>query len=378
MRATTMDTQAPGQGGFERARASRWAVVMAGGGGTRLWPASRRGRPKQLLPLGKHPGETLLAATLRRLAPAIPPERTVVVTSAALEPQVRAAVPPGTLVLGEPVGRNTAAALGLAAVHVLRRDPDAVIAALPADQHVDDEPAFRAALERALDIAAARDAIVTLGIPPTRPETGFGYLELGADAGGGAVEVARFVEKPDHATAERYLASGRHLWNAGIFLFRAARLLAELERHMPETRAGLAEIDAALAAGGPDAAAAAAARVYPTLPNVSIDHGVMERTRGILTLRGEFGWNDVGAWSALADYRPADADGNVVAATLVAHDARRNVVVSDPGTLVALVGVEDLIVIQAGDAVLVAPRSRAQDVKEIVKQLEALKLEPYL
>lgn len=360
-------------------RAMRFAVIMAGGGGTRLWPASRRRRPKQLLPLGGRPNETLLAATIRRLEPLVPGERTVIVTAAALAAEIRG-TDPRVHVLGEPTGRNTAAAIGLAAVHARHRDPDAVLAALPADHHVGDEAGFRRAVDRTFSLAERRDAIVTIGIRPTRAETGFGYLELGDDAGDGAHVVARFVEKPDRATADRYVTSGRYLWNGGMFFFRAARILAEIERHMPATHAGLAEIAAALASGGPDAAASATARVYPSLPNVSVDYGVMERTAGILTVPGDFGWNDVGAWSALGDIRTPRPDGNfdAGAGALITHDARANIVAADAGTLVALVGVEGLVIVQAGNAVLVVPRERAQDVREIVRHLEAGKLDTYL
>jgi len=354
-----------------------YAVILAGGGGTRLWPASRRARPKQFLALGSRPGESLLAGAVRRLEELVGAGRTLVVTAAAQAEQAAAALSgaPGTEILAEPAARNTAAAIGLAAAHLIRRDPDAVLAVIPADQHVGDEDRFRTVVAQAAALAGERDAIVTIGIKPTRPETGYGYLELAGpppDAPAGVESVARFVEKPDRATAERYLAGGRHLWNGGMFFFRAARLLAELDRCMPAHGAAFREI---AAAADPSAAAA---RLYPALPPVSIDYGVMEKTGGILTLAGDFGWNDVGAWPALADIRPADAQGNVAAGLLAAHESRGNVVAADPGVLVALVGVDDLVVVQSGDAILVAPRSRAQDVKEIVAQLERRKLETYL
>jgi mannose-1-phosphate guanylyltransferase len=320
---------------------------------------------------------------VRRLAGVCDPAATVVVTSAALADGVRAALPdvPEDHVQGEPVGRNTAAALGLAAVHLLARDPDAIMAALPADHHIGDEPAFRATVDRALTLAETKDAIVTIGLAPTGPETGFGYLELGdavADAPD-ARAVARFVEKPDRATAEGYLASGRYLWNGGMFFVRAARLYAEIARHLPALHAGLAEIAHALAHGGTHEITVTTARVYPSLPSISIDHGVMEKASGLLTLPGHFGWNDVGAWSALPEVLPADAQGNFVrGGDAVAHDARGNVVLADAGTVVALVGVDDLVVVRAGDAELVMPRARAQDVKEITRLLEERGLARFL
>ena len=280
-------------------------------------------------------------------------------------------------ILAEPVGRNTAAAVGLAAVALSARDPDAVMAILPADHHVADEPAFRAVVGQALAIAEAHDALVTVGIRPTKPDTGFGYLERGTLDPGGASSVLRFVEKPDRATAEAYLATGRFLWNSGMFFFSARRILTELGRHLPETRAALAEIAAAFARDE-ETAARVLADIYPKLPSVSIDTGVMERASGIVTLVGDFGWNDVGSFAALAELRPADAQGNVCVGDVVTVDARRNVTLADEGTLVALLGVEDLIVVRSGNAVLVAPRSHAQDVRDIVSELESRGLTTYL
>jgi mannose-1-phosphate guanylyltransferase len=327
------------------------------------------------LPLSRKAGETLLAASVRRLGDVVPPARTWVVTADQLLPDVAAALPdvPPELLIGEPVGRNTAAALGLAAVHAAARDGEAVLACLPADQHVGVR-VFRHAFE----LAEQRDVIVTVGLAPTRAETGYGYLELGEALGGGAFHVARFVEKPDKARAEEYVASKRYLWNGGMFFLRARRLLAEIRAHLPALADGLDEIDRALRRGGPVAALAATSQVYPTLPSVSIDHGVMEKASGILTVAGDFGWNDVGAWSALADVLPGDGDGNHARAQLVAHDAKNNLVVADPGVVVSLVGVSDLVVVQAGDAVLVLPRERAQDVKEITRLLAERGLSRYL
>jgi mannose-1-phosphate guanylyltransferase len=370
----------------------RFGVILAGGGGTRLWPFSRQRRPKQLLPLGTSPDESLLAATMRRLAPICTADQVVVVTAAELAVAVRAELPevPAANMLYEPVGRNTAAAIGLAAVVLAARDPDAVLAVLPSDHNVRDERRFRDALAAGFAAAEAEDVIVTLGIVPTAPETGFGYLELGAARGDGTAAVARFVEKPDRETARAYLASGRFLWNAGIFVARARRWLVDLAAHMPETWAGLAEIQAALARGGgagagaavgdgaTAAALAAAARVYPGLPAISIDYGVMERAADVMTVRGDFGWSDVGSWTALAEYRAGDDAGNVVQGVAVLHDAHRNIIVADSGCAVAVIGCDDLVVVKAGEAVLVVPRARAQEVREVVDLLRSRGLKEYL
>jgi mannose-1-phosphate guanylyltransferase len=362
-----------------------FAVILAGGGGTRLWPASRRAWPKQFLALGAREGETLLQATRRRLAGRIPAERTLVVTAAEHVAEAARELPelPAANILGEPCGRNTAAAIGLAAARVAATDDDpAVLGVFPADHHVGDEQRFDDVVAHAYRLAAAREAIVTIGVPPTRPDTGFGYLEpdpepapepdpdpAAASSGksDSARRVRRFVEKPDRAHAEEYLRRG-FLWNAGMFFCRARLVLAELDTHLPATAAAVRAKDPA----------ERAAR-YPSLAPMSIDFAVMEKTHTpIYTLSGDFGWNDVGAWSALADYRPADPAGNVTAGLVVSHDASRNIAVADPGTLVALLGVSDLIVVRAGNAVLVMPASRAQDVREIVRQLEQRRLTAYL
>lgn len=358
----------------------RYAVILAGGSGSRLWPASRRARPKQFLALGAPGGDSLIAATARRVEPTCPADQLIVVTAASQVAQVREALPalPASGVIAEPVGRNTAAALGLAAVYLVHRDPDAVMGALPADQHVADEAELRRVVDRAFDAAVAHDAIVTVGIVPTRPETGFGYLQVGDDVGDGVSRVASFVEKPDASTAQRYLIAGNYLWNAGMFFVSARKLLAEIETHMPETYAVLDDIRATLASDGPEAAAELTERAYPTLDSISIDYGVMERADGVLTIAGNFGWNDVGSWSALADYRDADADGNVTEGTVITHDASNNIAIGSGDTIVALVGVSDLVVVQSGNAVLVVPRDRAQDVREVVRALEAQELKGYL
>ncbi len=342
-----------------------FALVLGGGAGTRLWPASRRARPKQLLSLGGP--ESLLAASVRRAKAIVGLERTLVVTAADQEEAVRIAVPdlPAANVVAEPVARNTAAAVGLGAVVARQRGgKDAVIAVLPADPFIADEAAFATLLRVA--IAEARETIVTIGVRPTHPETGFGYIRLGAKlprTGTPVHDVGGFVEKPDRPTAERYLSSGDYLWNSGMFFLTAGRMLDEARHHLPALAAVL---DAAVAA--PDPTAIIRAR-YADAPSISIDHGIMEKATGLRVVPGEFGWNDVGSWAAIPVVRPADARGNVVVgAQTSVLDADGNIIVADEGApYVAVLGVSDLVVVATRDAVLVIPKDRAQDVRQLVE-----------
>jgi mannose-1-phosphate guanylyltransferase len=342
-----------------------YALILAGGGGTRLWPSSRRARPKQLLALGGP--RSLLRASFERAERLFGREHTLVITAADQAAAVRAELPelPAANVIAEPAARNTAAAVGLGAAAVARRaGPDAVLAVLPSDAFIGDEPAFAATVATA--VAEASKTIVTIGIKPTHPETGFGYLHQGAPAGAGVYEVAAFVEKPDLPTARRYLAAGGYLWNSGMFFFTAGRMLAEARRHMPELGRAL---DGFVAAPDFDAAVAAD---YPSVPATSIDYGIMEKTQGIRLVPGDFGWNDVGSWAALATIGRADAAGNVISGQAIVEDGRGNIVVSEEGApLVGVVGIEDLVVVATRDAVLVVRKQDAQDVKKIVEALKA-------
>lgn len=349
------------------------AVILAGGSGTRFWPASRRQMPKQLLPLAGRADEPLIAATLRRLAPLVPPERVWVSTGASLVSATAATLPtvPRAHMLAEPLARNTAPAIGWASATIAREDPEAIVAVLPADHAIADEEGFRAVLARAL--RAAEDGwLTTIGVVPTRPETGYGYIEVGERLADGVHAAARFVEKPSREVAEKYMAGGRHLWNAGMFFFRAGAMRAAIAEHLPALAAGLDAIDAAAARGEE---AAALAEVFPKMPSISIDHGVMEKAKRIAVVPGSFGWNDVGSWQATWEMSARDADGNALPEGTVAVDAKNNLVRdlsrSASGKRWALVGVSDLVVVETDDAVLVIPRERAQDVRAVVDALVA-------
>ena len=349
------------------AKPEQFALILAGGGGTRLWPASRRSRPKQLLSLGA--SESLLAATFRRLSAIVSPERTLIVTAADQVQAIREALPglPADNLVVEPAPRNTAPAVGLAAAHVARRaGQDALLAVVPSDAFISNEPQYAAVLRIAL--AQAGQAIVTIGIRPLRPETGYGYLQTGAKVAGSAEvrQVARFVEKPDLETARAYLASGEYLWNSGMFFFSAGRLLAEARQHLPELSALLDEI-----ATSPDPIALAQ-ECYPRVPAISIDYGIMEKAHGIRVVPGDFGWSDVGSWAALSEIRPSDVDGNVISGDAIVKASKGSVVMAEPGApLVGVVGVEGIVVVATRDAVLVVPKHRAQEVRSVVDELSA-------
>jgi len=338
---------------------TEFVLVMAGGGGTRLWPVSRRTRPKQLLTLGGE--QTLLAATVARAAAICGIENTLVVTARDQAAAVREAVPelPAENVVIEPAARNTAAAVGLGAAVIHRRaGRDARFAVLPSDAFIGDVARFVSTAKLALQ--HARQAIVTIGITPDRPETGYGYIEPGQPIPPGANAVTAFVEKPDAKTAERYVAAG-YLWNAGMFFMSTGRLLDEADAHMPELGKALRRYVAA-----PDFEADVDA-TYASLPSVSIDYGIMEKTRGIRVLPGDFGWNDVGSWDALPVIRPADTDGNVKLGDAILSNSHGNIVVSEPGApLVALTGIDDLVVVATRDAVLVMRKGQAQNVRDVV------------
>ncbi|MBU1276027.1 MAG: NTP transferase domain-containing protein [Proteobacteria bacterium] len=355
-----------------------YAVIMAGGSGTRFWPASRQKRPKQLLCLTGR--RSLLQQTVDRLSPLVEPRRILVVTGRAHAEQVGDQLPelPPENILAEPQGRNTAAACGLAAAWVARRDPQAVCLVLPADHLITDETLFVDTLRRAAELAAGQEVLVTLGLTPHYPATGFGYIETGPtlDPEPPSIsEVAAFHEKPGLATAREYLAGGRHLWNSGMFAWRAGTLLDELEAHQPLLAQGLKELAPALC--GPDQDAALE-RIYPDLPSISVDHGVLEKSSRLRVVKADFGWSDVGSWEAMAELWSLDQQGNACQdGPLVALESQGNLV-SAGGRLTALLGVEGLVAVVTDDVLLIAPRSRCQEVGRLLEELKQRDQEEYL
>ena len=335
---------------------SRWAVVLAGGVGSRFWPLSTPLRPKQLLPLVDD--RPMLRATLERLAPITTADHTLVLTNASLWETVRAHAPeiPADNIIAEPRAVGTGGALAWAASEIARRDgDDAVMLSVHADWAIGDEQGFRSALERAAALATEHAALVTVGVVPTRPDTGFGYIVPGSALGGDAFRVERFVEKPDRANAERLISEGG-LWNSGIFAWRVGDFLDEVRARSPE-------IAPALADAGSDAT-----RYFERVTPVTVDNGVLERSERIVVMPGSFGWDDVGTWASLARVREADAHGNAASGPVVLVDASRNVVHAE-GTDVVLYGVDDLVVVARGGLTLVTTKALSADLKSLIAQL---------
>lgn len=371
-----------------------YGVIVAGGAGTRLWPLSRRDRPKQLLTVGD--GRSLLQLAHERLAGVVDPQRIFVCALEAHRAAILAdltVLPPDNF-LGEPMGRDTAVAVGLPAAVLAARDPDAVIAVVTADHVIEPVEEFHAALRHAFDLAAAGPRLVTFGIVPTHAHTGLGYIERagaveaesdvaeqpeGAPAEarhvGAAYKVSAFREKPDLETATAYLESGRHLWNSGMFVWRADTLLAQLEAHLPAAATGLATI----AAGwGSTERAAVLAATYVDLPAISVDYAVMEPAAGgsgpaeVVVVPLALEWLDVGSWPTLAATLECDAAGNAVGALAVLVDSADNVIVAeDPDHLVAAIGLRAMVVVSTREVTLVCPRDESQRVKELVEAVRA-------
>ena len=346
------------------------AVILSGGSGTRFWPMSRTARPKQLLPLLD--GRSLLTETIDRLDGLVPPERVLIVTNRAQEAETRRQAPslPPENILIEPFGRDTAPCIGLAAAILEQRCPGATMAVLPADHRITPAEAFRDVLARAAE-AAGPGRVITLGATPNRPATGFGYIEAGdADPDHAGLRLVRsFKEKPDLATAERYIASPDYLWNCGIFVWRATTVLDQLAAHKPELHAGLTRI-AEAAASGPEARFRdVLGREYEAFEKISIDYAVLEHCDAIGVFAIDFAWDDLGSWTAVERLHEPDEQGLRVVQADLASIESRNCFVHGDGRAIALIGVEDLVVVQTEDATLICHRDKVEKVKGIVSEL---------
>jgi mannose-1-phosphate guanylyltransferase len=346
----------------------RYGLILAGGRGTRFWPRSRRANAKQVL---RFFGErSLIQQTVDRLKPVLPPDRIWILTNDYLRAEICRQLPevPKRQILAEPAQRNTAPAIGLAARILDSVDPDAVMGVFPADQVIEKPREYVRLLKPAFK-AAGEGKIVVLGIKPRWAETGYGYIEFpnGVKAGAEAVEVRSFREKPDPATAERFLTAGNFYWNAGMFFWKASVLRDALREFLPKTATLLASIPDF----GSRKFAAGMAKAFPLCENISIDYAVLERSKNVVGIpAGDIGWNDVGSWNAVYDLQKRDANGNACRGDVLIESSAGNYIDADKKKLVALLGVKDLIIVDTPDALLIADRSRAQQVGEIVKRLE--------
>jgi mannose-1-phosphate guanylyltransferase len=357
-------------------------VILAGGRGTRFWPLSRKKRAKQLLALdGK---QTMIQQTVARLLPLAAPQQVWIITNDDLRGAILKQIPklPKAQAIAEPAGRNTAPAIGLAAFILLREHPDAVIGMFPSDHVIGDEDRYGATIQRGIEIAGAGENIVVLGIRPNRAETGYGYIEAGnAFDGCDALRVRRFTEKPDAAKAATFLAAGNYFWNSGMFLWSARTLANALREHLPRTAPLLEEIAAAF---GTRRFAGTLRTLYPKCENISVDYAVLEprsakgeQAGNIFCLPADFGWNDLGSWTALHEHHTAKsnpAEGNIIRASgIFVLNATGNYLHA-PNKFIAAVGVHDLVVVDTPDALLITTRQQAQDVGKVVKHLDQKKL----
>jgi mannose-1-phosphate guanylyltransferase len=360
-----------------------YAVIMAGGSGTRLWPRSRDAHPKHLIALAGT--ETLLQHTVRRLVPGIPPDRIVVVGATGHEAETRRQLSdfPGVRIAGEPMVRDTAACIGFAATLVQRADPEAVMAALPADHFLDPADKFVAALMQAEQVAREHHALVTFGIKPSFACTQYGYIERGEPLSVGgkgtapfsAYRVASFREKPDKATAEEFVRQGRFYWNSGTFVWRVQDILDAIKEAMPSLYAGLLHIRASL---GTADEAAVCAEEYGRFARISIDYGVMEKSKNTAVLEWSHGDYDLGSWEAVTHFQEADAQGNTLLGTGCLVNSENCIVVSEGDHLVGGVGVRDLVIVHSPDATLVCRRDQLNEVKELVRRIREKGLGKYL
>ncbi len=354
------------------------ALIMAGGTGTRFWPKSRAKHPKQFLKI--HGDRTMIQQTAGRLQSIIPDEHIFVVTTAPQAEELSRQLPflPQQNVVIEPMGKNTAPCIGLGALFLRRIDPEAVMVVQPADHLILREQAFLDILQEAELIARESGALVTIGVQPTYPATGYGYIQHTEEKVRGknqtAYVVKTFAEKPNLDTARLFLQSGDFLWNSGIFVWKISSILKEIEEHLPDLAEGLWTIDKAIGTAQQDETIS---RVYKQIKSISIDYGIMEAARQVLVLPGDFGWNDLGSWNEVYEIGEKDKNGNVADAGHLLCDTS-GCLVDVPGKLVATVGVQDLIIVETDDAILICPRERAQDVKNIVDGLKQRKLQNLL
>lgn len=352
------------------------ALIMAGGRGERFWPRSRQNMPKQFLSLTDD-GKTMIQLTVERILPLVNMEDIFIVTNRSYKDLVRSQLPelPEENILCEPVGKNTAPCIGLGAVHMAKRYGDAVMMVLPSDHLIKYTSLFLNTLSDACDVAEQGANLVTLGIAPDSPETGYGYIKFQPEETlGRAFAVEKFVEKPDLKTAKAYLASEQYLWNSGMFIWKTSTILKNLETHLPETYQGLRSIGEAI---GTDLEEQVLERTFQAFKAESIDYGVMEKAKNIYILSGAFGWDDVGSWLAVSRIKRSNELGNVVNGNVVTVDTRNTTIQGD-GKLIAAVGLEDMIVVDSEDALLICEKDHAGDIKKVLENLKICNRTEYL
>lgn len=357
-----------------------YAVILAGGRGERFWPWSRKDRPKQLLPITG--SGTMLEETVERILPMIPEERILLITGKGLAGVIARKCPrlQNSRTIAEPRSRNTAAAIGLAAVMLRQEDPRAVMAVLSADHQITPREQFLKALSTAAQCVRKEDWLVTFGIPPTRPETGYGYIELGSklscEEGGSVYQVKEFKEKPNRMLAQQFYLDREHLWNSGMFVWKVDTILEAINEHMPQLSKGLEKV--AAVRPGPEREKAIE-ELYDHIDAISIDYGVMEKAKNVVVVQGDFRWDDVGTWSSLRRIHKADENGIVTLGDGLAVDSFDCILAGEGEGLITALGVSDLIIVRTERCVLVAHASRAQDVRQLVEKLnERPDLKKYL
>lgn len=359
----------------------RYSVIMAGGGGTRFWPLSRKAIPKQFLNLTGN--DIMVNETIDRITGNVPKENIFIVTNEAHKEMIERETQ-GRLdaahILGEPAARNTTACIGYAAMEIVRKYEDGIMCILPADHYIKNKTAYEEVMEAAILTAERTDKLITVGIAPDFPSTGYGYIKYHKTKNQIAYQVEEFVEKPDVDTARAYLKAGGYLWNSGMFIWKASTILKQIKELLPDVYGCLEEIGDAM---GTEKEDEVLHKVYPVIPKISIDYGIMERSSGVLVLPGDFGWSDVGSWDALEALYPKDDKGNVTYGEQMLIDTRNCICYGSKDKnqkhkMIAAIGVEDLIMVQTEDAVLVCPKSRAQDVKSIVDKLQETGKEEFL
>lgn len=355
-----------------------YAVIMAGGKGTRFWPRSRESQPKQLLTLTGN--RSMIQATMDRLTPFVPPENVLILTGKPYLKAIRkqlSHIPPTNIIV-EPEGKNTAPCIALATAIIQEKEPDAVMVVLPSDHIITDTDKFHEAVNTALKAARLGPYLVTIGIRPTCPETGYGYIEKGETLPIEKEErvylVRRFREKPSREVAEEFLAKGNFLWNSGMFVWTTHTILSAFMWHMPQLYRGIKQICEAL---GKPQAKKVIGQLFTELEPISIDYGIMEKYEKVLVVEGNFGWSDVGNWASLSNFMPRDEHGHVCIGEMISVDSRNSIIYS-PGKLVALVGVENLVVVDTDDAVLVCRKDQTQDVRKVIDILKSREMMKYL